>query len=298
MYRSAEGGASVSTLLKTENLTYIYGKKTAFEKAAVKNVNIDIRKGEIIGVIGHTGSGKSTLMQMLNGLIAPTEGKVYLDGSDIFANKKSLRQLRFRVGLVFQYPENQLFEDTVRKDISFGPGNMGLKEDEIAKRVKDAAFFAGLKDELLDRSPFDLSGGEKRRAAIAGVIAMEPEILILDEPTAGLDPMGREVLLSQIDAYHKQRGNTVLLVSHNMEDIAKIADRVLVMYKGEAVMFDTTKEVFSRGDELEKMGLRLPQITKITESLRKAGVNLSEGILTTGQAFAEISSLLRKEGKI
>lgn len=298
MHQSSEGGASVSVLLKTENLTYIYGKKTAFEKAAVRNVNIEINKGEIIGVIGHTGSGKSTLMQMLNGLITPTEGKVYLDGKNIFADKKTLRGVRFRVGLVFQYPENQLFEDTVRKDISFGPRNMGLKEDEIARRVRDAAFFAGLREELLDRSPFDLSGGEKRRAAIAGVIAMEPEILILDEPTAGLDPMGREVLLSQIEAYHKQRGNTVLLVSHNMEDIAKIAHKVLVMYKGEAVMFDNTKAVFSRGEELEKMGLRLPQITKITESLRKAGVNLSEGILTTGQAFAEISSLLRKEGKL
>ncbi len=298
MYQSPEGGAVVSTLLKTENLTYIYGRKTAFEKAAVRNVNIEIKKGEIIGVIGHTGSGKSTLMQMLNGLITPTEGKVYLDGNDIFTSKKSLREVRFRVGLVFQYPENQLFEDTVRKDISFGPRNMGLDNAEVAERVKSAAHFAGLKDELLDRSPFDLSGGEKRRAAIAGVIAMEPEILILDEPTAGLDPMGRDVLLSQIENYHKTRGNTVLLVSHNMEDIAKIADRVLVMYRGEAVMFDTTKEVFSRGEELEKMGLRLPQITKITESLRKAGVNLSEGILTTGQAFAEITSLLRKEGKL
>ncbi|MDO5124037.1 MAG: energy-coupling factor transporter ATPase [Eubacteriales bacterium] len=288
----------MSILLKTENLTYVYGKKTPFEKTAVNNVNIEIKKGEIIGVIGHTGSGKSTLMQMLNGLIAPTSGKVYLDSKDIFQSKSELRNVRFRVGLVFQYPENQLFEDTVRKDISFGPRNMGLSEDEISERVVKASQFAGLKEELLDRSPFDLSGGEKRRAAIAGVIAMDPEILILDEPTAGLDPMGREVLLSQINAYHNAKGNTILLVSHNMEDIAKIADRVLVMNKGEAVMFDDTKAVFSRSKELEAMGLRLPQITKITNTLREKGYPVSEGILTVGQAFDEIVALLKKEGKL
>ncbi len=288
----------MSMILRTENLCFTYGAGTPFEKHAVKNVNIDIKKGEVIGVIGHTGSGKSTLMQMLNGLIAPTSGRVLLDEKDIHENKKNLRSVRFRVGLVFQYPENQLFEETVRKDIAFGPQNMGLPAEAIEKRVKKASEFAGLKDELLDRSPFDLSGGEKRRAAIAGVIAMDPEILILDEPTAGLDPMGRDMLLSQIEAYHKARNNTVLLVSHSMEDIANIADRVLVMCEGDCVMFDETHKVFSRSEELEKMGLRVPQITKITTELRKRGVPLSEGILTVSQAFREIREILKKEGKI
>ncbi len=288
----------MSTLLRCDNLCFTYGKGTPFEKDAVKNVSLDIRKGEVIGVIGHTGSGKSTLMQMLNGLIKPTSGAVYLEDVDINADKSKLRNVRFRVGLVFQYPENQLFEETVRKDISFGPRNMGLPEDAIKERVKRASEFAGLNSELLDRSPFDLSGGEKRRAAIAGVIAMDPEILILDEPTAGLDPMGRDVLLSQIEAYHNARNNTVLLVSHSMEDIASIADRVLVMNKGECVMFDTTQNVFSRSAELEAMGLRVPQITKITTELRKRGVPLSEGILTVEQAFDEIRAILKKEGRI
>ncbi len=286
------------TILRTENLTYTYGAKTPFEKTAVNNVNIEIKKGDIIGVIGHTGSGKSTLMQMLNGLITPTGGKVYLDGKDIYANKKELRSIRFKVGLVFQYPENQLFEETVKKDIAFGPKNMGLSEAEIEERILKAAQFAGLREELLERSPFDLSGGEKRRAAIAGVYAMDPEILILDEPTAGLDPMGREVLLSQITSYHNASENTVLLVSHNMEDIVRIADKVLVMNSGKAAMFDTTRAVFSRGDELEAMGMRLPQITKITNTLRQKGFPLSEGILTVGQAFDEITGYLKKEGKL
>lgn len=285
-------------ILRTEDLCLVYGKGTPFEKQAVKNVNIEINRGEVIGVIGHTGSGKSTLMQMLNGLIKPTSGKVYLDGTDIHADKKKLRDVRFRVGLVFQYPENQLFEETVRQDIAFGPRNMGLPDESIHKRVMRAATFAGLKEELLDRSPFDLSGGEKRRAAIAGVIAMDPEILILDEPTAGLDPMGRDVLLSQIEAYHKSRNNTVLLVSHSMEDIAGIADKVLVMNHGVCEMFDTTRNVFSRSEELETMGLRVPQITKITTELRKKGVPLSEGILTVEDAFKEIAAILKKGGRI
>ncbi|MBR3971399.1 MAG: energy-coupling factor transporter ATPase [Ruminococcus sp.] len=288
----------MSVLLRCENLCFTYGAGTPFEKHAVKNVNIDIKKGEVIGVIGHTGSGKSTLMQMLNGLIKPTSGRVLLDGNDIHADKKKLRDVRFRVGLVFQYPENQLFEDTVRKDIAFGPGNMGLPSEAIEERVKRAADFAGLKSELLDRSPFDLSGGEKRRAAIAGVIAMDPEVLILDEPTAGLDPMGRDVLLSQIEAYHNARRNTVLLVSHSMEDIASIADRVLVMSDGSCVMFDETHKVFSRARELESIGLRVPQITKITTELKNRGVPLSDGILTVEQAFDELLELLKKEGKL
>lgn len=285
-------------ILRTENLSLVYGKGTPFEKHAVKNVSLEINRGEVIGVIGHTGSGKSTLMQMLNGLIKPTSGKVFLDGKDIHADKKKLREVRFRVGLVFQYPENQLFEETVRRDIAFGPSNMGLPAEAIEKRVKSAAAFAGLKPELLDRSPFDLSGGEKRRAAIAGVIAMDPEVLILDEPTAGLDPMGREALLSQIDAYHKSRNNTVLLVSHSMEDIAGIADRVLVMNHGDLVMLDNTQNVFSKASQLEEIGLRVPQITKITTELRAKGVPLSEGILTVSQAFEEICAILKKEGKL
>lgn len=288
----------MSSLLRCDNVCFTYGKGTPFEKHAVKNVSLDIKRGEVIGVIGHTGSGKSTLMQMLNGLIKPTSGAVYLEDRDINEDKKKLREVRFRVGLVFQYPENQLFEETVRKDIAFGPMNMGLPEDAIKERVKRAAEFAGLKPELLDRSPFDLSGGEKRRAAIAGVIAMDPEILILDEPTAGLDPMGRDVLLSQIEAYHNARNNTVLLVSHSMEDIASIADRVLVMNKGECVMFDTTQSIFSRSEELESMGLRVPQITKITTELMRRGVPLPRGILTVEQAFDEIYAILKKEGRI
>lgn len=286
------------SILRTENLSMVYGKGTPFEKLAVDNVNIEIKRGEVIGVIGHTGSGKSTLMQMLNGLIAPTSGKVYLEDKDINANKKELRGVRFRVGLVFQYPENQLFEETVSKDIAFGPKNMGLSAEETEERVRNAASFAGLSDELLERSPFDLSGGEKRRAAIAGVIAMDPDILILDEPTAGLDPMGREVLLSQISNYHKLKNNTILLVSHSMEDIAKIADRVLIMNKGRCEMLEPTKTVFSRGEELRAMGLRVPEITEITEKLRAQGVPLSEGLLTVGEALSELIALLKKEGKL
>lgn len=286
------------SILRTENLSLVYGKGTPFEKTAVNNVNIDIKEGEIIGIIGHTGSGKSSLVQMLNGLFKPSSGTVYFKNQDIFANPKELRKFRFNIGLVFQYPENQLFEDTVAKDIAFGPKNMGLSEDEIAKRVKRAAQFAGLRDELLERSPFDLSGGEKRRAAIAGVIAMEPEVLILDEPTAGLDPVGKDVLLAQIEAYHKESNNTVLLVSHNMEDIARISDRVLVMNKSQAVMFDTPKSVFSRADELKAIGLRIPEITEITLKLRAAGIPVSEGILTVEEALKQLCTLINKGGKV
>lgn len=284
------------SILRTENLSLVYGKGTPFEKKAVNNVNIDINEGEVVGIIGHTGSGKSSLVQMLNGLFKPSEGTVYFKGQDIFKNPKELRKFRFDIGLVFQYPENQLFEETVAKDIAFGPKNMGLSDDEIAKRVKKAARFAGLRDELLDRSPFDLSGGEKRRAAIAGVIAMEPKVLILDEPTAGLDPVGKEVLLTQIEAYHKESGNTILLVSHNMEDIAKISDRVLVMNDSEAIMFDTPEAVFSQSDKLKGIGLRIPEITEITIKLKEAGVNLPSGILTVEEAFKELLKLINKGG--
>lgn len=282
----------MSKVLELKNLSYVYGTGTPFEKTAVNNLSLSIEKGEFIGIMGHTGSGKSTLVQMLNGLMKPTSGQVILDGEDIWANPKDIRKIRFKVGMVFQYPEYQLFEETVAKDIAFGPTNMGKSGAELEKAVNDAARFTGLKDELLEKSPFDLSGGEKRRAAIAGVIAMNPEVLVLDEPTAGLDPMGRDVLLSQIVQYHKERKNTVILVSHSMEDIARVADKIIVMNKSNLVMFDKTKEVFSKGRELEKIGLRVPQITKIMLELREKGFNVPEGILTVDEAMDCISSLL------
>lgn len=286
------------SVLEAVNLSFVYGAGTPFEKQAVDNVNFSIEKGEFIGIIGHTGSGKSTMVQMLNGLIKPTSGKVLLKGEDIFANQKEIRKVRFQVGMVFQYPEYQLFEETVYKDIAFGPTNMGISGEELDKRVRSAAMFTGLKEELLYKSPFDLSGGEKRRAAIAGVIAMDPEILILDEPTAGLDPMGRDVLLSQITEYHKARNNTVLLVSHSMEDIARVADRVLVMNKSHLKMFDNTKNIFARGDELSQIGLRIPQITKIMADLNGDSGLFSDGILSVDQAAAEIAEVLKRRGKL
>ncbi len=278
-------------VLKAENIRLVYGAGTAFEKTALKDLSFEIEKGEFIGIIGHTGSGKSTLVQLLNGLLRPTYGKIYLNGKDIWHEPKKIREVRFKVGMVFQYPEYQLFEETVYKDISFGPVNMGLSEEEIDKRVREAAGFVGLKDELLTKSPFDLSGGEKRRAAIAGVIAMDPDVLILDEPTAGLDPLGRDALLSQISSYHSVRKNTVLLVSHSMEDIARIADRILVLSHGEKVMLDTAENVFSRGSELEELGLRVPQITRIMMLLRESGIPVNTNILTVEQAFNEIVNL-------
>ncbi len=285
------------SILELKNICYTYGMGTPFEKKAVNDVSFSVNKGELIGIIGHTGSGKSTLVQMLNGLMKPTSGQVLLDGVDIWDKPKEIRKIRFKVGMVFQYPEYQLFEETVYKDIAFGPTNKGLSEEEIDKEVRRAARFTGIKDELLDKSPFDLSGGEKRRAAIAGVIAMDPDVLVLDEPTAGLDPMGRDVLLSQIVRYHKERQNTVLLVSHSMEDIARVADRIVVMNKSELVMFDETQKVFARGDELEQIGLRIPQITKIMSLLRKRGVDVPQGILTVDAAVDYLLPLVKKEEK-
>ena len=285
------------SILELKNVCYTYGTGTPFEKKAVNDVSFSVNKGELIGIIGHTGSGKSTLVQMLNGLMKPTSGQVLLDGVDIWDKPKEIRKIRFKVGMVFQYPEYQLFEETVYKDIAFGPTNKGLSAGEIDKEVRRAARFTGLKDELLDKSPFDLSGGEKRRAAIAGVIAMDPDVLVLDEPTAGLDPMGRDVLLSQIVRYHEERQNTVLLVSHSMEDIARVADRIVVMNKSKLVMFDETQKVFARGDELEKIGLRIPQITKIMSQLRKRGVDVPEGILTVDSAVDYLLPLIKKEAR-
>lgn len=288
----------MSSIIRTDHLTMTYGVNTPFEKVAVNDLNIEIMEGEFLGIIGHTGSGKSTLVQMLNGLITPTTGKVLLRDKDINENKKKLREVRFQVGMVFQYPEYQLFEETVYRDIAFGPTNMGITGDELDKRVRESARFTGLKDKLLDKSPFDLSGGEKRRAAIAGVIAMDPDVLILDEPTAGLDPQGRDKLLNQILSYHRERKNTVILVSHSMEDIARVADRILVMNKGNAEILAPKRKVFAQGERLEKMGLRVPQITKITQLLQKKGIDLPDGILTVEEAFNSIMTLLKKEGKV
>ncbi len=280
-------------IIETKNLTYTYGEGTPFRKTAVDDANISIEPGEFIGVIGHTGSGKSTFIQQLNGLLRPTSGTVLLNGKDIWAEPKKIRSVRFQVGMVFQYPEHQLFEETVLKDIAFGPGNMGLGQDEILKRARWAADFVGLSEELLEKSPFELSGGEKRRAAIAGVIAMDPEVLILDEPTAGLDPRGRDVLLSQIVSYHEVRHNTILLVSHSMEDIARTADRVLVMNSGKVSMFEETEKVFARDTELETMGLRVPQITKIMAVLKAKGYPVTT-VLTIEQALRQLMPLLER----
>ncbi len=283
-----ENKSEAETILSVEGLTLTYGAKTAFEKTALSEVDFAVHKGEFLGIIGHTGSGKSTLVQLLNGLLKPTEGTVSLYGRDIWKEPKKIRSVRFKVGMVFQYPEYQLFEETVYKDIAFGPKNMGLSDAEIDEKVHKAAAFAGLPEELLEKSPFDLSGGEKRRAAIAGVMAMDPDVLILDEPAAGLDPLGRDVLLSQIRDYHAVRKNTVLLVSHSMEDIAKTVDRILVMNRGKKKMLDTTQTVFSHGKALETMGLRVPQITKVMLLLQEKGYPVNTGVLTVEQAFQEL----------
>ncbi|MCQ4839153.1 MULTISPECIES: energy-coupling factor transporter ATPase [Oscillospiraceae] len=285
-------------ILETKDLTYQYGVGTPFQKTAVEQVSISIRQGEFLGVIGHTGSGKSTLIQMLNGLIKPTSGQVLLDGKDIWEEPKKIRAVRFRVGMVFQYPEYQLFEETVLKDVMFGPKNMGLSDTEAEAKAREAAEFTGLKEELLQKSPFELSGGEKRRAAIAGVIAMDPDVLILDEPTAGLDPRGRDVLLAQIAQYHKARNNTVLLVSHSMEDIGRTADRLLVMSGGHDVMLDETKRVFSRGEELEKIGLRVPQITKIMQELRSLGCPVDGATLTVDDALHQLIPFFKRKEEL
>ena len=237
-------------ILRVENLTHTYGEGTPFRRSAVEDMSLSVYRGEFLGIIGHTGSGKSTMIQHLNGLLKPTSGHIYLDGKDIWAEPKKIRDVRFRVGLVFQYPEYQLFEETVYKDVAFGPGNMGLSKDEIDRRVRAAIRFAGLSEDVLDVSPFALSGGQKRRVAIAGVIAMEPEVLVLDEPTAGLDPRGRKELLANIQKFHQERGTTIVLVSHSMDEIARNVDRIVVLSDAHALMSGTPREVFAHGDEL------------------------------------------------
>jgi len=283
-------------VLETEDLTYTYSVGTPFEKTAVNNVSLKIEEGEMIGVMGHTGSGKSTLIQHFNGLLRPTSGRILLDGKDIWADKNDIRSVRFKVGLVFQYPEYQIFEETVYKDIAFGPTNMGLDKTEIDRRVRETAHDLGLSEELMERSPFELSGGQKRRVAIAGVMAMEPRVLILDEPTAGLDPAGRDKILSHIKSYHERTRNTILIVSHSMEDIATFADRILVMNKSELFCFDETKKVFARADEIAAIGLDVPQITKVFGALRSRGLDFGKEVYTVGYARELVLRELRERG--
>ncbi|MBR4049600.1 MAG: energy-coupling factor transporter ATPase [Clostridia bacterium] len=278
-------------IISLKNVTHTYSEGTPLSVSAIKNINLDIEAGELVGIIGHTGSGKSTLIQHLNGLLKPNEGTVEIDGENIWADKKKIRSVRFKVGLCFQYPEYQLFEETVYKDIAFGPKNMGMSDVQIKESVLRAAQYVGLKPELLNKSPFDLSGGEKRRAAIAGVMAMNPKILILDEPTAGLDPKGRQEILAMIKDYKKKTGSTVLLVSHSMEDVASVATKILVMNKGEVSMYDTVPNVFSRADELRKIGLNVPQITRIFIGLREKGLDVETDVYTVAEGCRRLLSL-------
>ena len=281
-------------ILQVQNLTHIYSAGTPFEHTALEDMSFSVARGEFVGIIGHTGSGKSTLMQHLNGLLKPTSGKILLDGQDIWSDKKLTRQARFRVGLVFQYPEYQLFEETVYKDIAFGPKNMGLKPEEIDRRVREAAGFVGLTEAQLQVSPFDLSGGQKRRVAIAGVIAMEPEVLILDEPTAGLDPSGREEILANIEAYRRAKNATIMMVSHSMSDVARLTERLLVLNGSRLAMDGTPDEVFHHAADLEQMGLAIPDITRVFMRLRELGLPV-EPAYTMEKAVAALKKL--KEGQ-
>ena len=281
--------------IKIENLTYVYMPKTPFEKKALDNVSLEIEDGEFLAVIGHTGSGKSTLIQHLNGLLKPASGKIYVDGTDITDKDTKLVDIRKKVGLVFQYPEYQLFEETIAKDIAYGPSNLGLNEDEILKRVKKSMEMVGLNyEEYKDISPFELSGGQKRRVAIAGVIAMEPKVLILDEPTAGLDPAGRDDILDQIKLLHEKYNMTIILVSHSMEDVGKLAEKIIVMNDGHVELQGKPKEVFKEIDTLEKIGLAVPQVTYLMRELKKKGFNVSEDIFTVEKAKSELLNILLK----
>ena len=280
-------------ILQIEHLTHTYSAGTPFQRSAVDDMNLSMMDGEFLGIIGHTGSGKSTLIQHLNGLLKPTSGRILLQGKDIWADPKKIRDVRFQVGLVFQYPEYQLFEETVYKDIDFGPKNMGLDEADIDRRVRDAAAFVGLTEAMLDKSPFELSGGQKRRVAIAGVIAMEPKVLVLDEPTAGLDPRGRDDILARIQDYHRAKNASVVLVSHSMEEIARNVDRIVVLSDSHVFMEGTPRQVFARADELEQVGLDIPQVTKVALALRRRGLPVDTAVYTV-EALRD--ALLRKEG--
>ncbi len=284
----------MESILQIRHLTHTYSIGTPFERDAVKDISFEVGRGEFLGIIGHTGSGKSTLIQHLNGLLRPTEGQVLLDGKDIWADPKQIRDVRFRVGLVFQYPEYQLFEETVYKDIAFGPTNQGKRGAELDRCVRDAARLVGLREDQLDKSPFELSGGQKRRAALAGVLAMEPDVLILDEPTAGLDPAGRENLMENIRAYHREQGKTILLVSHSMDEIARNVDRILVIKSARILMDGTPPEVFSRSEELLSAGLDIPHAARIAAALRQRGVPIPPAVYTVDALEREILRL-RKE---
>ena len=281
-------------ILQIKNLTHTYGVGTPFQRSAVENMTFDVYEGEFLGIIGHTGSGKSTLIQHLNGLLKPTSGQILLNGRDIWAEPKKIRNVRFKVGLVFQYPEYQLFEETVYKDIAFGPKNMGKTGEELDRCVREAARLAGVRDEHLEKSPFELSGGQKRRVALAGVLAMEPDVLVLDEPTAGLDPKGRDDILGLVAKLHEEQKITIILVSHSMEDVAKYVSRLVVMNHGEKMFDGTPKEVFRHYKELEAMGLAAPQITYVVQALRARGIMISEDVTTVEEARDEILKLWRK----
>ena len=283
-------------ILETKKLSHIYSAGTPFERAALADVDFAAYPGEYLGIIGHTGSGKSTLIQHLNGLLKPTSGQVLFQGTDIWTDLKTTRRTRFQVGLVFQYPEYQLFEETVYKDISFGPRNMGLDEKEVDRRVRSAAYFVGLRDDQLGQSPFELSGGQKRRVAIAGVIAMEPKVLILDEPTAGLDPVGTESILSNIRAYHKAQNATIIMVSHSMEEMARTVDRLVVVNDGKIALEGAPSQVFQHGQELEDMGLGIPQMTRVFNRLKAMGVDVGSSVYTVEQAKRAILDALAKKG--
>ena len=286
----------MSYVIETRNLSHYYMEGTPNKIAALKDVNIKIKPGEAVGIIGHTGSGKSTLISHFNALLKPSSGSVLIDGEDIFTSKETVRNSRFKVGLCFQYPEYQLFEETVFKDIAFGPKNMKLGEEEIKERVLKAAAYTGVSSDWLDKSPFDLSGGEKRRVAIAGVVAMEPEVLVLDEPAAGLDPAGRRSLIEMINNYREKTGSTVVIVSHSMEDIARMADRLIVMNKGEVAMDGTLNEVFSQSDRLAEIGLDVPEITKIFAEIKKRGIDVPLDVYSLDRAEEVIRSMLRERG--
>ncbi len=287
----------MAAIIRAENLTHIYGQGMPDAATAIENLNFEIEEGEFVGLIGSTGSGKSTLINHFNGILKPTTGKLYVDGQDMWADPKQIRKFRFLVGLVFQYPEYQLFEETVEKDIAYGPTNMGLSPQEIAQRVQQAAQLCEIDSEMLKKSPFELSGGQKRRVAIAGVIAMRPRVLVLDEPAAGLDPEGRDNILSQIKAYHKETKTTVVLVSHSMEDIAKYADKVIVMNQSKIAMYDTTEKIFARAQELLQMGLSVPQVTKIFLKLRELGIDVPTDVYTIPYAVKTIlAAKAAKEG--
>ena len=288
----------MDAVIRVEGLSHVYSQGTPFEKTAIHDIDVEFYPGQLVAVIGHTGSGKSTFIQHLNGLLKPTSGRVLCEGEDIFATKEATRDVRFKVGLVFQYPEYQLFEETVYKDIAFGPKNMKVDDAEVDRRVRDAAAFVGLPDATLEKSPFELSGGQKRRVAIAGVIAMEPAVLILDEPTAGLDPVGVESILGNIRDYHRAKNATIILVSHSMEEVARSVDRLVVVSKGHIPFTGTPREVFAHGNELEAMGLGVPQVTRVFHRLRAMGVDIDPSVYTIDQARSAVRDYLARKGAV